>query len=176
MYRLSIGATASAVLAALLSPVAVAQDQAANLRAAIDAARMDGGCPPFQSDPVLNDVSDRVTHDVDAWVNHTGKALPVSDTIVPGVPTVTQALREKGYSPSKVKMLSGYGDNRTGGRGNNETKAIKAALLQGEANVVFSDCQYTKYGLSAMSDDSPQGWPSAPPRSFFVTTVTIIGD
>jgi hypothetical protein len=160
----------------VLAPIAVAQDPAANLKAAIDAARSDGGCPPFQNDAILNDVSARATHEVDAWINHTGKTLPVSDTIVPGVPGLMQALREKGYNPGKAKMLSGYGDYRTGGPGDNEAKAIAAALLQGEAYAVFSDCSYKKYGLSALSDDSPQGWPSAPPRSYFLTTVTVTGD
>jgi len=176
MYRVSVGATAAAMLASVLAPTAASQDPVANLKAAVDAARSEGGCPPFHNDAILNDVSVRATREIDAWINHTGKVLPISDTIVPGVPGLMQALREKGYNPGKAKMLSGYGDYRTGGPGDNEAKAIAAALLQGEANAVFSDCSYTKYGLSGVSDDSPQGWPSSPPRSYFLTTVTVAGD
>lgn len=171
-----VAVIATPVLAIALAPLSMAQDPAANLKSAIDAARSDAGCPAFQVDPLLTAVSQRSIQEVNAWVTHTGRVLPLSDTRVLGVPNLTEALRQQGYNPRKAKMLSGYGDYRTGGPGDNESKAITATVLQGEGNEVFGDCTYTKYGLSAAGNDGAQGWPSTPPRSFFVTAVTVAGD
>lgn len=159
----------------VLAPTSTA-DTTEDLKAAVDAARSATGCPPFQFDAILNEVSQRAVRESDGWVSHTGKVLPVSDTNVQGVPSVTQALRDVGYNPSKVRMLSGYGDANTGGHGGNETKAVTAVVLQGLGFEVFSDCGYTKYGFGALSNDSSQGWPSAAPRSYSVTAVVVAGD
>lgn len=173
---IAVTITTPILVAMAFAPVSTAQDPIANLKSAIDAARRDAGCPPFQNDPLLTEVSQRATQEMNAWVTHTGKVLPLSDTRVLGVPNLTEALRQQGYNPTKAKMLSGYGDYRTGGSGDNEAKAISATLLQGQGNEVFGDCTYTKYGLGAVGNDSAEGWPSTPPRSFFVTNVTVTGD
>ena len=86
-----------------------------------------------------------------------------------------QVLRESGVGTNKARLLSGYGDYRIGGPGDDEAKAIKAAVLQGLGFQVLPDCTYTRYGLSAINDDSSQGWPSSAPRTYAVTTVVVAG-
>lgn len=169
-------ASCAAICVAMTFTPTAAADTATALKAAVDEARIVAGCPPLQLDSVLNDVSQRAVRESDAWISHAGRFLPVSDTNVQGVPSVTQALREVGYNPSKVRMLSGYGDARTGGPGDNETKAISSVVIQGRGWDVFSDCGYTKYGFGALSNDSSQGWPSTVPRSYSVATVVVAGD
>jgi len=70
-------------------------------------------------------------------------------------------------------MLSGYADDQTGGSGTYADKAIKATILQGLSFEALSDCAYTKYGMSALSDDGSQGAPSVAPKSFTVTSVIL---
>lgn len=176
LKRMAAAVATPVLVAVTFAPLSMAQDSTANLKAAIDSARSEAGCPPFQEDSLLTTVSERSAQETTAWITHTGRTLPLLDTRIQGLPNLTEALREKGYNPRKAKMLAGYGDYRTGGPGDNESKAITATVLQGQGNEVFSDCTYTKYGLSAAGNDGVQGWPSTPPRSFFVTTVTVAGD
>jgi hypothetical protein len=82
-------------------------------------------------------------------------------------------MREAGYNTNKARLLLGYGDYRVGGAGDNEAKAVKATVLQGLGFGTLSDCSYTKYGLSAINDDSSQGWPSTAPRTYTVTAVVV---
>jgi hypothetical protein len=85
-------------------------------------------------------------------------------------------MREAGYNTNKAKLLLGYGDDRMGGAGDNEDKAIKVAVLQGLGFEAIPDCGYTKYGFSAINDDNQGGWPSTPPRAYSVTAVVLAGD
>lgn len=175
--RIALSVTTTAVLAILSAPVSAA-DPTAHLKSEIDAARSESGCPPLQLDPRLNDVSLRVTHETDDYVRHALKLLPTSgeiDLLASGNGGALRVMREAGYNTNKVKLLLGYADNRTGGTGDNETKAIKGAVLEGLAFESLPDCGYTKYGLSALDDDSSQGWPSTPPRAYAVTTVVLVG-
>jgi hypothetical protein len=174
MKRVAVSITAAALLAIFLAPTSAA-DPTTRLKSEVDAARGEAGCPPFQSDPILNDVSQRAAHEMDVWTNHTGRFLPFMDTNIKEFTSVQQVLREYGYTPLKSRMLVGYGDYRTGGPGDNEAKAIKGAILQGWGFGVLSDCSYTKYGVAAINDDSSQGWPSTAPRSFTVTAVVVTG-
>ena len=80
-----------------------------------------------------------------------------------------------GQNLSTTRAGLGYGDPRTGGPGDNEAKAIKAVVLEGQGYEAFTDCAYTKYGLSAVTDDSSQGWPSTAPRTYAVATVVLSG-
>lgn len=159
----------TAACATYFAPASAA-DVTSRLKAEIDAARGEAGCPPFEPDPTLNSVSERAARESAAWVNHTARSLPLEDG------TVTAALREAGYIPLKARLLNGYGDYRTGGIGDNDDKAIRATVLAGLALEVLPDCTYTKYGLSSLSDDGSQGWPSTVPRSFTVTAVIVAGE
>lgn len=177
--RVALSITATAILALLFAPISAA-DPTTHLKSEIDAARRESGCPPLQLDPVVNDVTQHVNRQVDEYVRHapTARGLPTTgeiDAVATGRGGVLQALRESGYSTSKAKLLSGYGDYRTGGTGGNEAKAVKATVLEGLAFRALADCAYTKYGVSAINDDSSQGWPSTPPRTYTVTTVLLVG-
>jgi hypothetical protein len=177
--RVALSTTAAAVFATVLAPISAA-DPTAHLKSAIDAARSESGCPPLQPNPILTDVSQRVAREVDAYIKHIAVSFPTSgenDLVPNGKGGVARVMRESGYPTNKVKLLSGYGDYRTGGPGDNEAKAIKAAVLQGLGFEALSDCsRYTKYGLSAINENSPEGWPSTAPRSFSVTAVVVAGD
>lgn len=142
-------------------------DTVDTLKAAIDAAHREAGCPPLQLDSRLTEVTDRAVHEVHGWVTHTGTFLPVEDS------TVMSVLRKADYKTVKARMLSGYADDLTGGRGSYEDKAVKSAILQGLSFEVLGDCSYTKYGMSALSDDGSQGSPSTAPRSFTITSAIL---
>jgi hypothetical protein len=176
--RVASSVTATAALAILFAPTSAA-DPTAHLKSEIDAARSESGCPPLQLDTRLNDVSQRVTHETDDYVRHAFRFLPTTgenDLLPTGNGGVQRIMREAGYNTNKTKLLVGYGDYRTGGTGDNETKAIKGAVLEGLGFEALPDCSYQKYGLSALSDDSSQGWPSTPPRTYVLATVVLAGD
>ena len=175
LKRLAATAVAMVGLATMNAPTSAA-DPTSDLRSQVDAARSEAGCAPFQLDPLLNDVAQHTSRDMDAWVNHTGLDLPMLDTTVPQFTSLTGTLRQSGYNPRKARILAGYGDPNMGGPGDNEFKAIKAAVLQGMGFDVFTDCGYTKYGLGIVNDDSSQGWPSTAPTAYSVTVVTVAGD
>lgn len=168
--RVAASATAAAALMVLLAAKSAA-DPTTHLRSEIDAARSAAGCPPFELDPTLNDVSQLITRQVVDWVKHSARFFPTT-----GDAALMRVLRESGYPTIKARLLEGYGDYRTGGTGDNEDKAIKGAVLQGIGFEVLSDCAFTKYGLSAINEDSGEGWPSTPPRAYAVTTVVVAGD
>jgi hypothetical protein len=170
----ALSITATATLAIAFAPTSAA-DLTTRLKSAIDAARSDAGCPPFESDRVLNDVSQRAIREVAGWINHTGTVIPPEDTGLIPANSIPAVLIKSGYTPLKARLLNGYGDYLTGGNGDNDAKAIKAAVLQGMSYEVFSDCTYTKYGFSTLNDDGSQGSPSSIPKSFTVTLVIIAG-
>jgi hypothetical protein len=108
---------------------------------------------------------------MDDYVKHKARALPIT-----GDPELLRVMRESGYNTAKAKLLSGYGDYRTGGAGDNEAKAIRGTVLQGLGAEALTDCTYTKYGLSAINDDDiSEGWPSTAPRTYTVTVVVLAG-
>jgi hypothetical protein len=169
MKRVVLGVTATVILAIFFAPTSVA-DVTAHLKSEIDAARSESGCPPLQSDPVLNAVSQRITRETDDYIRHTARSLPIaSDT------DLLRVMRESGYNTAKAKLLAGYGDYHTGGAGDDEAKAIRGTVLQGWGFEALPDCAYTKYGVSAINDDGSQGWPSTAPRAYTVTTVVLAG-
>ena len=165
LAALSIAATA--VLTIFLAPISVA-DPTANLQSELDAARSESGCPPFQLDPLLNDISHNAAQQNDEYVRGAARFLPPTTD-----KDLMRVLREADSKIIKAKLITGYGDPRTGGPGDNESKAIKGAVVEGLAYGVFSDCTYTKYGFSAINDDSSQGWPSTAPRTYSVTSVVV---
>jgi hypothetical protein len=174
----ALSITATAVLATFLAPTSAA-DPTTHLKSEIDAARSESGCPPLQSDPRLNNVSQRVAHEVDDYVRHVASSLPTTgenDLFASGDGGVLRVMREAGYHTNKVKLLQGYGDYQMGGTGGLEAKAIRATVLQGLGFEALPDCGYKKYGLSAINDDSSQGSPSTPPRTYVVTAVVLAGD
>jgi hypothetical protein len=181
MKRLAPIIVAPIILAIFLASPAAA-DPTVNLKSAIDAARGESGCPPLKIDPLLTGVAQSINRQVDQYVRHapTARTLPVTgdvDLVPTGRGGLEQALIEAGYYTANAKLLSGYGDYRTGGTGDNESKAIRATVLEGLGAEALSDCGYTKYGVSAINNDSTgEGWPSTPPRTYSVTTVVLAGN
>ena len=166
------------VVALLFAPSAAA-DPTSHLKSEIDATRGESGCPPLRSDTRLNNVSQRVAHEIDDYVRHASTSFPTTgenDLLSTGTGGLLPVMREAGYNTNKAKLLLGYGDGRMGGTGDNEAKAIKVAVLQGLGSEVIPDCGYTRYGLSTINDDNQGGWPSTPPRAFSVTAVVLAGD
>jgi hypothetical protein len=165
----ALGLTLCALLPVLAVPTAGASPTT-HLKSEVDSARGATGCLPLQTDSALNSVSEDTTREVDEYIRHAGRFLPPSND-----KDLLQVLRDAGYSTVRARLLIGYGDPRTGGPGDNEAKAIKAAVLEGQGYEAFTDCAYTKYGLSAVNDDSSQGWPSTAPRAYAVATVVLSG-
>lgn len=163
----TVGVMGVAMVAVFCSVPTAYADTADVLKAALDAARSEAGCPPLQLDPKLTEITDKTAKEVHGWVTHTGRFLPTEDA------TVMAVLRKADYKTLKARMLSGYADDQTGGPGSHEDKAVKATVLQGLSFEVFGDCSYTKYGMSAISDDGSQGSPSTPPRSFIATSAIV---
>jgi hypothetical protein len=124
----------TAVLAILLAPTSAA-DATANLRSGVDAAR--GGCPPLQSDPVLDDVARRANGETQSYIEHTARFEPFEDPM--------PVLHDLGYNASKAKLVPGYGDI--------EAKAIHGVIVQGWNAI--PDCTYTKYGVNVLAN--PEG-------------------
>lgn len=154
-------------------------DATTQLQSEIDSARSDSGCPPLHVDPILTSVSQRIARETDDYVKHKANFLPTTNEIdlVPhGLGGLLRVMREMGSNTNKAKLLAGYGDEKTGGPGDNLAKAIKGAVLQGLGFEALPDCGYTRYGVSAIDDvDTSQGWPSTPPRTFAVTVVVLAG-
>ena len=167
--RVAMSITMTAILTIVLAPISSA-DPTTHLKSEVDAARTGSGCPAYQSDPVLNAVTQRIMSEANAYANHTATFLPVSDDV-----SLMRVLRESGYYTVKAKLLNGYGDINAGGPGDNEAKAIKAVVLEGTAYQTFTDCGYTKYGFGAINNDSSQGFPSSEPRSYSVAEVLVAG-
>jgi hypothetical protein len=169
LARVAVSVTTTVVSLMSVSPVAAA-DPTTHTKAEIDSARGEAGCPPFQTDPVLADVSQRTTHEVDGYVRHDARFLPTTlDT------DLLKALREAGYNTANARLLNGYGDYRTGGPGDNEAKAIKGAVLQGWGFDALTDCTLTKYGVSAINGGGSDGWPSTAPRTYSVVVIVLAG-
>ena len=124
-------AALASALAVSLAPMATA-DATGSLKVQVDAAR--GGCPPLQSDPVLDGVAQRANNESQSYIEHTARFIPVEDPM--------PVLRELGYQTGKAKLIPGYGDI--------EAKAIHGVIVQGWQAI--PDCTYTKYGVNVLAD------------------------
>lgn len=129
-----LSAMITAVLAVSLAPASAA-DATAELRSQVDAAR--GGCPPLQSDPVLNDVAQRANGETQSYIEHTARFEPFEDPM--------PVLRDLGYKAGKAKLIPGYADT--------EAKATHGVIVHGWQAI--PDCTYTKYGVNVL--ENPQG-------------------
>jgi hypothetical protein len=127
---LSSAALAS-VLAVSLAPTASA-DEVADLKTQVDAAR--GGCPPLQSDPILDGMAQRANTESQAYIQHTARFVPFEDPM--------PVLHQLGYPAAKARLIPGYGDV--------EAKAIHGVTVQGWQAI--PDCSYTKYGLNVLAN------------------------
>lgn len=113
----------------LLAPSALA-DSVADLRDGLASARAGTSCGPLRSDPVVEQVAEKINQSTEDYLNHTATRVPIEDPL-PG-------LKILGYGGSKAKALQGAG--RT------EANAIKGLLLEGYDKI--PDCSYTNYGAN----------------------------
>ena len=139
----------TAVVAVSLAPASAA-DATADLRSQVDAAR--GGCPPLQSDPVLDDVAQRANGETQSYIDHTARFEPFEDPM--------PVLHDLGYKAGKAKLIPGYADI--------EAKAIHGVIVHGWQAI--PDCSYTKYGVNIL--ENPQGMHGA----YVLAALVLAGD
>jgi hypothetical protein len=129
-----------AVLCAAVSqPPSAVADSVASLRDALASARSGASCGPLRSDPIVEQVAEKINQANEDWMNHAATQVPATDPL-PG-------LKILGYGGSNAKLLQGAG--RTG------ANAIKGALLEGYDKIPV--CSYTDYGASLRRNDRT-GW------------------
>jgi hypothetical protein len=140
LQRFAVGVTTTAVLAISLAPMSAA-DATGNLRSRVDSTHAAAGCPPYQTDPVLDELAQRNTAENDSYLLHTARVAPFENELNK---QLMDLLRDKGYNASKAHLLVGYGHR--------EADSIYALLLQGTD--YLPDCTYSKYGVNALRNDS----------------------
>jgi len=176
--RVTVSITATVASAVVLAPTATA-DPTADLKAGMDAARSETGCPPLVLDPILTAVSQRVAGEMSDYVAHTATSLPTTgdnDLLPTGAGGVLPVMRQAGYNTNNARLILGYGDHRMGGSGDNQAKAVRATVLQAQGFEAISNCEYSRYGLTLINhDDISQGSPSTAPRTFSATAVILAG-
>ena len=118
-----------------LAPSALA-DSVANLKDAVAQARGGTSCGPLRSDPVVEQVAEKINRSTNDWLDHTATQIPIEDPR-PG-------LKILGYGGSKAKLLQGAA--RT------DADAIKGMLLEGLD--AFPDCSYTDFGVSMLRNEA----------------------
>ncbi|WP_155765560.1 hypothetical protein [Mycobacterium colombiense] len=110
-------------------------DSVATFRDVLSQARSGTSCGQLRSDPVVEQVAEKINRMTDDWLNHTGTQVPTDDPL-PG-------LKILGYGGNKATLLRGAGKT--------EADAIKGVLLEGYKAI--PDCSYTSYGVSMMRND-----------------------
>ena len=139
--------TAMAATATVTAPRVIA-DPTSTLDQAVHTLRSGSQCPPLQSDPLVQRVTEMATQNTSDWINHHNVEVPFTDPM--------PALKGIGYTAgSKAVLLSGYGAN--------EADAIHGLILEGLKPI--PDCSYTQYGVNAMRDDA----------GFNLTSVVLAG-
>ncbi len=119
-----------------LAPSALA-DSVANLKDAVAQARGGTSCGPLRSDPVVEQVAEKINRSTNDWLDHTATQVPIEDPL-PG-------LKILGYGGgSKAKLLQGAA--RT------DADAIKGMLLEGLDAI--PDCSYTDFGASMLRNEA----------------------
>lgn len=137
--RVAAGLAATVSLAILFAPMSTA-DVTADLRSRVTSTRAAHGCPPLQSDPVLDELTVRNTAETEAYMLHVARHAPFENRLNK---PLMQILQEIGYDSDRAFLLSGYGTN--------EADSITGLVLQGAEH--FPDCAYTKYGAHALRND-----------------------
>ncbi|MCA2276889.1 hypothetical protein JF780_26595 [Mycobacterium intracellulare] len=140
--------SALVTVTATVMAASVIADPVSTLAQAVQSLRSGSQCPPLQSDPLVQRVTEMATQNTSDWINHHNVEVPFTDPM--------PALKGIGYTAgSKAVLLSGYGAN--------EADAIHGLILQGLKPI--PDCSYTQYGVNAMRDDA----------GFNLTSVVLAG-
>jgi hypothetical protein len=137
------------VLAGLAFSVASvsAADPTGDLKSSVDSAR-GTSCPALRSDPILNQMAQRANLSTDSYIGFTTRSQPLGTPKADLIP----ALHQLGYTATKAKLLSGYGDPAIEGYGDVAAKASYGAVLQGYEAIL--DCSYTAVGVDLLTNPS----------------------
>lgn len=117
-----------------LAPSAHA-DSAANLRDALTSARGGMSCGPLRSDPVVEQVAEKINQSTEDYLNHTATQVPIDNPLL--------GLKVLGYGGGKAKLIQGAGKT--------EANAIKGLVLEGYDKI--PDCSYNAYGASMLRNE-----------------------
>ncbi len=139
--------TTVATTAVSLAPSAAA-DPATTLRTAVTQLRGGTSCRPLRPDASAEEASAIVIRSTDKYLDHTARAVPVSDPL--------PILKDLGSGANKAKLLQGAG--RT------EADAIEFVLISGYAAI--PDCSFTDYGVSALQNTL---------SGYFLTSMVLAG-
>jgi len=127
---IAIPAVAGLLLA--LAPPAVADP--ADLRAEVDSARAATSCPPFQNNPLIDQVAQQVLDSTNGYVDHASHSQPIQDAL--------PLLKDNGYEASKAVVLAGASTS--------EADAIRSVKLEGFRSI--PDCTFTDAGYSTLQN------------------------
>lgn len=133
----AITSSAACVLIAFSLAVAgsASADPLSDLTGAVDQTRGISQCSPLQSDPLVVRAAQLANQGTNDYLNHHRADVPFSDPM--------PALKTIGYTGSKARLLSGYGES--------QTDAIWGLILSGYAAI--PDCTYTQYGLDVVQGE-----------------------
>lgn len=130
---------AAALLAALALAPTVAADPLSGLREAFAAARAGTSCEPLRYDPIVEQAARVFNEMTDDYLNHDATRVQNKDTTPGSIPDPLPGLKTLGYSGTKAYLVQGAQQD--------QARAIKALLLQGQALNKISDCTYTDFGV-----------------------------
>ena len=122
---------------ALASPVAA--DPVSDLREAFAAARAGTSCKPLRYDPTVEQAARVFNKMTDDYLNHDAVRVQNKDTTPGSIPDPLPGLKTLGYDGTKAYLVQGAQQD--------QARAIKALLLQGDALNKISDCTYTDFGV-----------------------------
>ncbi len=137
--RLSGIPLAAALLAGLALAPPVSADPLTDLREAFAAARAGTSCEPLRYDPIVEQAARVFNQMTDDYLNHDATRVQNKDTTPGSIPDPLPGLNTLGYGGTKAYLVQGAQQD--------QARAIKALLLQGQALNKISDCTYTDFGV-----------------------------
>lgn len=106
-------------------------------------------CAPLAPDPIVERAAEVAAGSTSRYLNHNARTVPVVDPL--------PILKDFGLDVGKARLLQGAAAS--------EADAVKALLISGFQDI--PDCSYTLIGVSALSNDNPDG--------FYLTAVVLAG-
>ncbi|MGV0837854.1 hypothetical protein [Mycolicibacterium thermoresistibile] len=114
-------------------------DPPSDLREAFAAARAGTSCGPLRYDSMVEEAARVFNKMTDDYLNQDATRVQNKDTTPGSIPDPLPGLRILGYGGTKAYLLQGAQRD--------VSRAIKAALLQGQALNKISDCSYADFGV-----------------------------
>ena len=136
----------AALLGALALAPSAATEPATDLRDAFAAARTGTSCAPMRYEPTVEQAARVFNQMTDDYLNQDATRVQNKDTTPGSIPDPLPGLKTLGYDGTQAYLLQGAQQDRA--------RAIKAALLQGQALNKISDCSYTEFGVDMRYNSS----------------------